>query len=84
MRSLSVRASSLSPAEEFQQLTLFPEEQRRQKLESLERAMDKVRTKYGYESIRRGIMLTDPALDLDAKGTNIVHPIGFLQTVTPS
>lgn len=84
VRSLSVRASSLSPAEEFQQLTLFPEEQRRQKLESLERAMDKVRTKYGYESIRRGIMLTDPALDLDAKGTNIVHPIGFLQTVTPS
>lgn len=44
-------------------------------------AMEKIRSKYGYESIRRGIMLTGPALDLDAKGSNTIHPMGFLGTL---
>ena len=43
--------------------------------------MDSIRAKYGYTGIRRGIQLLDPALDLDAKGSHIIHPIGFLGTL---
>lgn len=81
VRSLSVRAVGLSLADEAPQLSFLPEESRRIRRTDLEEAMDKIRGKYGYESIRRGIMLADPALDLDAKGCNTVHPVGFLGTL---
>ena len=60
---------------------MFPEETRRLRRTDLERVMDKIREKYGYYSIQRGLMLTDPALNLDAKSDNTVHPIGFLSTL---
>ena len=81
VRSMSVRASGLMPAGDGIQLSLFGDEVRSLRHTDLERAVDKVRSKYGYGSIRRGIMLTDPALDLDAKGEHIIHPIGFLGTL---
>ena len=82
VRSLSVRACGLSPAEETPQLSLFPEDVKRRKREDLEQAVDRIRAKYGYTGIRRGIQLLDPALDLDAKGSHIIHPVGFLGTLS--
>lgn len=82
VRSLSVRACGLSPAEETPQLSLFPEDVKRRKREDLEQTVDRIRAKYGYTGIRRGIQLLDPALDLDAKGSHIIHPIGFLGTLS--
>ncbi len=79
VRSLSVRAIGLIPADE--QLSMFPDEQARQKEQDLEVAIDKVRAKYGYHSLQRGITLMDPALNLDAKGDHVVHPVGFLGTL---
>ncbi len=80
VRSLSVRASGISPAGPAQ-LSLYPDEVRSLRHTDLERAMDRIREKYGYHSIQRGIMLTDPALNLNAKQDNTVHPIGFLSTL---
>lgn len=80
-RSLSVRASGLTLADESPQLSLFADDARRLRHADLERAVDRIRDKYGYHSIQRGLMLTDPALNLDAKGVNIVHPVGFLGTL---
>lgn len=81
VRSLSVRACTLSLVDEAPQLSFLPEDIQRLKRTDLECAMDRIRSKYGYESIRRGIMLTDPALDLDTKSNHIIHPIGFLGTL---
>ena len=81
VRSLSVRASSLSLEEEQPQLSLFPDDNQRLRHTDLERAVDRIRRKYGYSSIQRGIMLQDPALNLDAKSDNTIHPIGFLSTI---
>ena len=78
VRSLSLRALGLVVADE--QLSLFPEEQARRKEGDLEAVIDRLRQKYGYHSVRRGITLLEPALDLDAKGEHIIHPIGFLGT----
>ena len=80
VRSLSVKASGLTPAGGVVQLSLFPEEQKAQRRADIDRALDKIRGKYGYYSIRRAIMLVDPALDLDVKGEHIIHPVGFLGT----
>ena len=81
VRSLSVKASGLTPADGVVQLSLFPEEQKAQRRADIDRALDKIRGKYGYHSIRRAITLVDPTLDLDAKGEHIIHPIGFLGTL---
>ena len=81
IRSLAVKASGLAPAEELAQLSLFPEEQQAQRRSAIDQVVDQVRGKYGYYSIRRAISLLDPALDLDAKGEHVIHPIGFLGTV---
>jgi DNA polymerase-4 len=80
-RSLSVSATGLSIAEEHPQLSLFEEDAHALRRTDIEQAMDKIRRKYGYESIRRGIQLVHPELDLDAKGDHIIHPVGFLGTI---
>lgn len=81
VRSLSVKASGLAPAEEMEQLSLFPEVQKAQRRTAIDRTLDKLRSKYEYFCVRRAITLLDPALDLDAKGEHIIHPIGFLGTL---
>lgn len=81
VRSLSVKAGGLAPAEDMEQLSLFPEEQKAQRRGAIDRTVDAIRAKYGYFSIRRVITQLDPALDLDAKGEHIIHPIGFLGTL---
>lgn len=81
VRSLSVKASGLAPVEEMEQLSLFPEVQKAQRRTAIDRTLDKLRSKYGYFCVRRAITLMDPALDLDAKGEHIIHPVGFLGTL---
>ena len=82
VRSLSVKASNLAPAEEMEQMSLFPEEQKAQRLAMIDQTLDMLRRKYGYFCIRRGITLLDSSLDLDAKGDHIIHPIDFLGTLS--
>lgn len=79
VRSLSVRACQLSVMGN-EQLSLFPEEFKLQKLERLDKAVDTLRGRYGYFSVQRGIMLTDRELsNLDPKRDHIIHPVGFFQ-----
>ena len=79
VRSLSVRACQLSVMGN-EQLSLFPEEFKLQKLERLDKAVDTLRGRYGYFSVQRGIMLTDRELsNLDPKRDHIIHPVGFLR-----
>ena len=81
VRSLSVKVSGLTPADEMVQLSMFPEEHKMQRRADLDRTIDRIRAKYGYFSIRRALTLLDPALDLDARGEHIIHPVGFLGTL---
>ena len=75
--SLSVRACDLEPAD-YVQLSLLPDVQKLQKQESLEAAMDKLRNRFGYFSVQKGLMLTDRELsNLDAKNDHIIHPMSF-------
>ncbi|MDR1359121.1 MAG: hypothetical protein LBJ48_07225 [Coriobacteriales bacterium] len=74
IRGLMVRASGLEDAYYHRQLALFDDTRQ----EDLDHAIDSLRGRFGNTIIQRGIELADPALlDLDIKGDNTVHPVGY-------
>lgn len=78
LRSIGVRACQLSLDENIQ-TSLLDEEKSTQRMDDLEHTIDKLRHRFGFFSVRRGIMLTDERLsNLDPKRDHIIHPIGFL------
>lgn len=79
VRSLGVRACSLEE-DKVTQLSFFPEAQRVQKQEELERAMDSLRERFGPKIVQRGLMLTDRKLSaVDPKGDHKIHPESFFR-----
>ncbi|MDD3164583.1 MAG: DNA polymerase IV, partial [Oscillospiraceae bacterium] len=80
LRSVGVRALDLQPYA-ISQTTFLPEEQYNQKMEQLECAIDRVRSRYGFHAVRRARLLGDAQLsDLDPMQDHIVHPVGYLAT----
>lgn len=79
VRSLSVRACNLSILE-YEQLSLMPDIRAIQKQEELETAVDSIRSRFGHDAVRRGILLTDRRLSaLNPKEDHIVHPERFFR-----
>lgn len=62
VRSLGIRASMLTAKEEEIQLTFDPLPDVDERARRTEKVMDDVRRRFGYFSLRRASMLTDPAL----------------------
>ena len=76
LRSIGVRASGLVAAGEPVQLSLLRDETRREKQERLDRAVDAVRERYGYGSVQRALVHTDPALGGIDPTSHTIHPVG--------
>jgi len=77
LRSVGVRMTGLS-SQEFFQLSLLPEEQKLQKTDRLERAVEGIRDRYGRRSIQRGMMFTDLSLSrLEPEEPDPVNLTGF-------
>ena len=77
IRSLGVRGSDLVMEDIPVQLDLFDNQEKRDKLERLDRAVDEIRRRFGYFSIQRAAMYQDKVLShLDA-GTHTVHPHSY-------
>ena len=77
LRSIGVRASGLVAAGEPVQLSLLRDETRRDKRERLDRAVDAVRERYGYGSVQRALVHTDPALGGIDPTSHTIHPVGY-------
>ena len=77
LRSIGVRASGLVAAGAPMQLSLLRDETRRDKRERLDRAVDEVRERYGYGSLQRALVRTDPALGGIDPTSHTIHPVGF-------
>ena len=77
LRSIGVRASGLVAAGAPMQLSLLRDEARRDKRERLDRAVDEVRERYGYGSLQRALVRTDPALGGIDPTSHTIHPVGF-------
>ncbi len=80
IRSIGVRVSDLELEDTPEQLTLFNDEEKRDKQRKMDRAVDDIRRRFGYYSVRRGIMYTDESLSsLNAKEDNVIHPHGYME-----
>lgn len=78
-RALTVKAINLSPSHR-EQLSFLDEYRMIQKNTVIDKAMDKIREKYGYKGIYRGIMLKNPDLaDINPFEDNLVHPVSYLK-----
>ena len=78
IRSIGVRGAGLQAATDYRQLSLYADDTRRDKWERIDQTMDSIRQRYGYMSIRRAIVLTDPLLGrINPKDDHTVHPVGY-------
>lgn len=62
LRSIGLRGCNLVPANASRQITIFCDEKKQQKQECLAFAMDGLRQRYGFRSVRRAVELSDKAL----------------------
>ena len=78
IRSIGVRGSGLITADSCLQMSLFEEDMRRDRGEQLDAAIDQIRARYGYMTVRRALTLTDPVLGkINPKDDHKVHPVGY-------
>lgn len=78
LRSVSVTLSRLCHETREVQMSLFDDEINRLKKKELENTIHKIRTHYGFHTIKRCSMLLDRDLsDFDPKDEHIIHPVGF-------
>ena len=77
IRSLGIRAADLVLDDIPVQLDLFGNQEKKEKLEKLDRTVDEIRRRFGYFSIQRAAMYKKKNLShLDA-GTHTVHPHSY-------
>ena len=82
LRSIGVRGTELLPASTPLQLSMFEDATRAARLEKLERAVDDIRRRFGYYSIGRAGMISDPTLtNIKARDDHVIHPVGFFKAV---
>ena len=78
VRSIGVRGAGLVEATAGVQLSLYADAIERDKRERIDAAVDGLRERYGYMSIRRALTLADPLLGtINPKDDHTVHPVGY-------
>ena len=78
IRSVGLRGAGLVEAQSSLQRSLFAEDRRRDKWERIDAAVDHLRQRYGYMSVRRAVLDTDPLLGrINVKDGHTVHPVGY-------
>ena len=75
IRSIGIRGSDLVPEGAAYQMTVFDDEVRRDKLELLERCVDRLRGQYGHSIIQRAVLKKERL-----KGVNANNDIGDAPT----
>lgn len=79
LRSLGVRITDLCVAGQPVQLDFYSNEKKREQIESLDKTVDKLRSRFGNKCVQRAMLLQDAQIGaIDAKKDHIIHPVGFL------
>lgn len=83
LRSIGIRGYDLIPATTPKQLKLFEDtEERRDKQEKLERAVDSIRRRFGHYAIYRAIVESNPTLThISPKDEHTIHPVGYFKAM---
>ena len=78
MRSIGVRGAELVEADAGVQTSLLNDDTKRGKWERIDAAIDHLRQRYGYMSIRRAVTCADPQLArINPRDDHTVHPVGY-------
>ena len=78
VRSIGVRGAGLVEMDSCLQLSMFQDDKKRDKWERIDATVDKLRERYGYMSVHRALMMTDPLLGkINPKDDHTVHPVGY-------
>jgi DNA polymerase-4 len=78
IRSIGIRGADLVNDNYWEQLDLFQNAQVREKMMKADAAVDDIRRRFGFYSIKRGLMLEDTALSgVNAREEHTVHPHGY-------
>ena len=78
VRSIGVRGAGLVEMDSSLQLSMFQDDKKRDKWERIDATVDKLRERYGYMSVQRALMMTDPLLGkINPKDDHTVHPVGY-------
>ena len=78
VRSIGLRGAGLVEDLGTMQLSLYAEDQKRDKWERIDATVDHLRQRYGYMSVRRALMDSDPLLGhINVKDGHTVHPVGY-------
>ena len=79
LRSVGVTVSSLINEEnDIQQTSLFESETERNKNLVLEKTIDQIRARYGFNKAKRCALLMNSKLtEFNPKGDHTIHPVGF-------
>ena len=79
VRSIGIRGADLVNDNYWEQLDLFSNAWRRERMMKVDAAVDDIRRRFGFYSIQRGLMLGDTVLSaVNAKEDHTVHPHGYV------
>jgi len=70
IRSLGLRGTNLVPEGAVYQLSLYEDEARREKLDKMERCVDKIRGQFGKYSLQRAILMKEKLKSVNANNDN--------------
>lgn len=77
IRALGIRVTNFEEEYEGVQLDLSHEVEREIKSEKIEECVDKLRDRFGYYKIQRGILLKNDELQGNLREEHVIHPEGF-------
>lgn len=83
IRSIGVRGAGLVAATTPIQFSLLRDDAKRERLELIDKTIDGLRQRYGYTSVQRAVMLSDPLLgQINPKDDHTIHPVGYFTGVS--
>ena len=78
IRSVGLRACGLVEGSAGVQISLYPEDVRRDKWERIDAAVEGLRRRYGYRCVQRARIYADPQLGrINPREDHTVHPVGY-------
>jgi DNA polymerase-4 len=79
IRGICVRVSNLTGEKQPYQLCLFRSEAARKKQRVMDQTVETIRTRFGDDSIRRGLMAFGPRITPRKRQEQVIHPLSYFQ-----
>ena len=78
VRSIGISVSDLEAGTICSQTSLFCDEVKREKMERLDNAVDRLKARFGTFAVQQAVLLKDRKLSgFDPKNDHIIHPVGY-------